>query len=167
MLAARLPSILPPLTPEEMLEVSMVHSLAGELMGGMLCIDRPFRSPHHSASMAALVGGGTRPKPGEASLAHLGVLLLDELPEYQPNVPRRARQPLETGEIIVARANHRILYPARIQLIAAMNPCKCGGGPGMTCRPRRTLCRRVSVARLRTHDGPRRPAYRSAGRYRR
>ena len=134
MLAARLPSILPPLTPEEMLEVSMVHSLAGELMGGKLCIDRPFRAPHHSASMAALVGGGSRPKPGEASLAHLGVLFLDELPEYQPNVLDALRQPLETGEIIVARANHRILYPARIQLIAAMNPCKCGGGPGMTCR---------------------------------
>lgn len=134
MLAARLPSILPPLTPEEMLEVSMVHSLAGELMGGKLCLDRPFRSPHHSASMAALVGGGTRPKPGEASLAHLGVLFLDELPEYQPNVLDALRQPLETGEIIVARANHRILYPARIQLVAAMNPCKCGGGPGMTCR---------------------------------
>lgn len=134
MLAARLPSILPPLTPEEMLEVSMVHSLAGELMGGKLCLDRPFRSPHHSASMAALVGGGTRPKPGEASLAHLGVLFLDELPEYQPNVLDALRQPLETGEIIVARANHRILYPARIQLIAAMNPCKCGGGPGMSCR---------------------------------
>jgi magnesium chelatase family protein len=129
-----LPSILPPLTPEEMLEVSMVHSLAGELMGGKLCIDRPFRAPHHSASMAALVGGGSRPKPGEASLAHLGVLFLDELPEYQPNVLDALRQPLETGEIIVARANHRILYPARIQLIAAMNPCKCGGGPGMTCR---------------------------------
>ncbi len=134
MLAARLPSILPPLTPEEMLEVSMVHSLAGELMGGKLCLDRPFRAPHHSASMAALVGGGTRPKPGEASLAHLGVLFLDELPEYQPNVLDALRQPLETGEIIVARANHRILYPARIQLIAAMNPCKCGGGPGMSCR---------------------------------
>ena len=84
MLAARLPSILPPLTPEEMLEVSMVHSLAGELMGGKLCLDRPFRSPHHSASMAALVGGGTRPKPGEASLAHLGVLFLDELPNISP-----------------------------------------------------------------------------------
>jgi magnesium chelatase family protein len=117
-----------------MLEVSMVHSLAGELMGGKLCIDRPFRAPHHSASMAALVGGGSRPKPGEASLAHLGVLFLDELPEYQPNVLDALREPLETGEIIVARANHRILYPARIQLIAAMNPCKCGGGPGMTCR---------------------------------
>jgi magnesium chelatase family protein len=135
MLAARLPSILPPLSPEEMLEVSMVHSLAGALMGGKLCVNRPFRQPHHSASMPALVGGGTRPKPGEASLAHLGVLFLDELPEFQPNVLDALRQPLETGEIIVARANHRIQYPARLQLIAAMNPCKCGGGtPGHSCR---------------------------------
>jgi magnesium chelatase family protein len=135
MLAARLPSILPPLNPEEMLEVSMVHSLAGELMGGKLCTERPFRSPHHSASMPALVGGGSRPKPGEVSLAHLGVLFLDELPEFHPNVLDALRQPLETGEVIVARANHRIQYPARIQLVSAMNPCKCGGGnPGESCR---------------------------------
>lgn len=135
MLAARLASILPPLSPEEMLEVSMVHSLAGELMGGKICSERPFRSPHHSASMPALVGGGSRPKPGEVSLAHLGVLFLDELPEFQPNVLDALRQPLETGEVIVARANHRIQYPARIQLIAAMNPCKCGGGgPGISCK---------------------------------
>jgi magnesium chelatase family protein len=135
MLASRLPSILPPLAPEEILEVSMVHSLAGELMGGKLTVERPFRSPHHSASMAALVGGGSRPKPGEASLAHLGVLFLDELPEFQPNVLDALRQPLETGEMIVARANHRIAYPSRIQLVAAMNPCKCGGsGPGISCR---------------------------------
>jgi magnesium chelatase family protein len=135
MLAARLPSILPPLSAEEMLEVSMVHSLAGELMGGKLATARPFRAPHHSASMAALVGGGTRPKPGEASLAHLGVLFLDELPEFQPGVLDALRQPLETGEVIVARANHRIAYPARVQLIAAMNPCRCGGGsPGQSCK---------------------------------
>jgi magnesium chelatase family protein len=135
MLAARLPSILPPLLPEEMLEVSMVHSLAGELMGGKLATERPFRAPHHSASMAALVGGGTRPRPGEVSLAHLGVLFLDELPEFQPGVLDALRQPLETGETIIARANHRIQYPSRIQLVAAMNPCKCGGGsPGMTCK---------------------------------
>jgi len=135
MLAARLPSILPPLTPEEMLEVSMVHSLAGELMGGKLCTQRPFRGPHHSASMASLVGGGSRPKPGEASLAHLGVLFLDELPEFQPGVLDALRQPLETGEIVIARANHRIAYPARMQLIAAMNPCRCGGGsPGSACK---------------------------------
>jgi magnesium chelatase family protein len=135
MLAARLPSILPPLSAEEMLEVSMVHSLAGELMGGKLATARPFRAPHHSASMAALVGGGTRPKPGEASLAHLGVLFLDELPEFQPGVLDALRQPLETGEVIVARANHRIAYPARVQLIGAMNPCRCGGGaPGQSCK---------------------------------
>ncbi|HRK19565.1 MAG TPA: YifB family Mg chelatase-like AAA ATPase [Hyphomicrobiaceae bacterium] len=135
MLAQRLPTILPPLVPEEMLEVSMVHSLAGELMGGKLRTERPFRAPHHSASMAALVGGGTRPRPGEVSLAHLGVLFLDELPEFQPNVLDALRQPLEAGETIIARANHRIAYPSRIQLIAAMNPCKCGGGgPGTSCR---------------------------------
>jgi magnesium chelatase family protein len=117
-----------------MLEVSMVHSLAGELMGGKLCTKRPFRSPHHSASMAALVGGGTRPRPGEASLAHLGVLFLDELPEFQPAVLDALRQPLESGELIIARANHRIAYPSRFQLLAAMNPCRCGGGPGQACR---------------------------------
>jgi magnesium chelatase family protein len=135
MLASRLPSILPPLQPEEILEVSMVHSLAGELMGGKLTVERPFRAPHHSASMASLVGGGSRPRPGEVSLAHHGVLFLDELPEFQPNVLDALRQPLEAGETVIARANHRISYPSRIQLIAAMNPCKCGGGnPGEPCR---------------------------------
>lgn len=135
MLAARLPSILPPLTSEEMLEVSMVHSLAGELMGGKLAIERPFRAPHHSASMAALVGGGSRPRPGEVSLAHLGVLFLDELPEFTPQVIDSLRQPLETGETVIARANHRIAYPSRIQLVAAMNPCRCGGGrTGEACK---------------------------------
>ena len=130
MLAARLPSILPPLEPQEMLEVSMVMSLAGELAGGRIASNRPFRAPHHSASMAALVGGGSRPRPGEVSLAHLGVLFLDELPEFQPNVLDALRQPLETGETVIARANHRIAYPSRFQLVAAMNPCKCGGGLG-------------------------------------
>ena len=135
MLASRLPSILPALTPEEMLEVSMVHSLAGALGGGKLATARPFRAPHHSASMAALVGGGSRPQPGEVSLAHLGVLFLDELPEFLPNVLDALRQPLETGEVVIARANHRITFPSRIQLVAAMNPCKCGGsGPGMACK---------------------------------
>ena len=148
MLAARLPSILPPLSPEEMLEVSMVHSLAGELMGGKLCVDRPFRSPHHSASMPSLVGGGTRPKPGEASLAHLGVLFLDELPEFQANALDALRQPLETGEIIIARANHRIMYPARIQLVAAMNPCKCGGGSAGTSCKRGPRCATDYQARI-------------------
>lgn len=135
MLAARLPSILPPLNAEEMLQVSMVHSLAGELMGGQLAAERPFRAPHHSASMPSLVGGGSRPRPGEVSMAHLGVLFLDELPEFQPNVLDALRQPLESAEVTIARANHRITYPARIQLVAAMNPCKCGGAsPGQACR---------------------------------
>ena len=135
MLASRLPSILPPLLPEEILEVSMVHSLAGELVGGRLTVERPFRAPHHSASMTSLVGGGSRPRPGEVSLAHHGVLFLDELPEFQPNVLDALRQPLEAGETVIARANHRISYPSRIQLIAAMNPCKCGqSAPGATCR---------------------------------
>jgi magnesium chelatase family protein len=135
MLARRLPSILPPLTAEELLEVSMVHSMAGALSGGQSGRARPFRSPHHSASMAALVGGGTKPKPGEAALAHLGVLFLDELPEFSPQALDALRQPLESGETIIARANHRILYPSRIQLVAAMNPCRCGRAnePGFAC----------------------------------
>lgn len=122
MLARRLPSILPPLTAHELLEVSMVHSMAGALSNGQVGRARPFRAPHHSASMAALVGGGTKPKPGEAALAHLGVLFLDELPEFSPQVLDALRQPLEAGETVIARANHRIVYPSRIQLIAAMNP---------------------------------------------
>ncbi|MFV0296347.1 MAG: YifB family Mg chelatase-like AAA ATPase [Hyphomicrobiaceae bacterium] len=135
MLAQRLSTILPELEPAEMLEVSMIKSLAGELADGRLVRQRPFRAPHHSASMAALVGGGTRPRPGEVSLAHHGVLFLDELPEFHPNVLDALRQPLEAAEVVIARANHRIAYPARFQLIAAMNPCKCGGSsPGATCR---------------------------------
>ena len=126
MLAQRLPSILPPLTPRELLEVSMIHSVAGALAGGALTDRRPFRSPHHSASMPALVGGGVHAKPGEISLAHNGVLFLDELPEFQPQVLDSLRQPIETGEVAIARANHRVVYPARFQLIAAMNPCRCG-----------------------------------------
>src|SRR4029453_8562640 len=135
MLAQRLPGLLPPLEPQEMLEISMIQSLAGEICNGVLNRQRPFRAPHHSASMAALVGGGARPRPGEVALAHLGVLFLDELPEFNPQVLDALRQPLETGETVIARANHRIQYPSRIQLVAAMNPCKCGGGgPGVTCR---------------------------------
>lgn len=132
MLAARLPSILPPLTPQEALEVSMVHSIAGELEGGKLLRQRPYRDPHHSASQAALVGGGHRAKPGEISLAHGGVLFLDELPEFQRAAIEALRQPMETGRAVVARANHHVTYPARFQLIAAMNPCRCGqlDGPG-------------------------------------
>ncbi|MEJ6784109.1 YifB family Mg chelatase-like AAA ATPase [Aminobacter sp. Piv2-1] len=135
MLAARLPSILPPLSPRELLEVSMIASVAGELAEGRLTDRRPFRAPHHSASMAAMVGGGLRARPGEVSLAHHGVLFLDELPEFSPQVLDSLRQPLETGECMIARVNHRVTYPARIQLVAAMNPCRCGmaGEPGYRC----------------------------------
>jgi magnesium chelatase family protein len=135
MLAARLAAILPPLSPVELLEVSMIHSIAGQLSGGRLSDRRPFRTPHHSATMAALVGGGARARPGEASLAHHGVLFLDELPEFSPQALDALRQPLETGECIIARANHRVSYPAAVQLVAAMNPCRCGmaGEPGRTC----------------------------------
>jgi magnesium chelatase family protein len=142
MLAQRLPSILPPLDPRELLDVSMIASIAGELAGGALSDRRPFRAPHHSASMAALVGGGLRVRPGEASMAHNGVLFLDELPEFAPAVLDSLRQPLESGETVIARANTRVTFPARFQLIAAMNPCKCGlaGTPGHTCK-RGDACR--------------------------
>jgi magnesium chelatase family protein len=136
MLAQRLPSILPPMDAREMLDISMIASLGGELKDGQLTRRRPFRSPHHSASMPALVGGGLRAKPGEMALAHHGVLFLDELPEFQPRVLEALRQPMESGETNVARANYHVTYPARFQLITAMNPCKCGlaGEPGHTCR---------------------------------
>ncbi len=135
MLAQRLPSILPPLSPKELLEVSMIASIAGELGGGKLTDRRPFRAPHHSASMAAMVGGGLRVRPGEVSLAHHGVLFLDEFPEFTPQVLDSLRQPIEAGECMIARANSRVTYPARIQLVAAMNPCRCGmaGEPGYRC----------------------------------
>src|SRR5579872_1544024 len=136
MLAARLPSILPPLGPAELLEVSMVASVAGAIEGGALTNRRPFRAPHHSATMAAMVGGGLRVKPGEISLAHNGVLFLDEFPEFAPQALDSLRQPLETGEVAIARANHRVTYPARFMLVAAMNPCRCGRAdePGYTFR---------------------------------
>ncbi len=128
MLAQRLPGILPPLTAAELLETSMVHSVAGLIAKGALTRARPFRSPHHSASMAALTGGGLKVKPGEVSLAHNGVLFLDELPEFSAQALDSLRQPLETAEVIVARANAHVRYPARVQLVAAMNPCRCGYG---------------------------------------
>ena len=136
MLAQRLASILPPLDPREILDISMIQSIAGELAGGGLSDRRPFRAPHHSASMAALVGGGLRVRPGEVSLAHNGVLFLDELPEFAPSVLDSLRQPLEAGETVIARANARVSYRSRFQLIAAMNPCKCGyaGTPGHVCK---------------------------------
>jgi magnesium chelatase family protein len=127
--------LLPRLDATELLEVSMVQSVAGLLERGRLSRTRPFRAPHHSASMAAMVGSGARVRPGEASLAHHGVLFLDELPEFHPQVLDSLRQPLETGEIAIARANARITFPARFQLIAAMNPCRCGwaGENGEAC----------------------------------
>src|SRR5690242_4965353 len=136
MLAARLSSILPPLAPAELLEVSMIASVAGEIEGGALTNRRPFRAPHHSASMPALVGGGLRARPGEISLAHNGVLFLDEFPEFTAQALDSLRQPLETGEVAIARANHRFTYPARFMLVAAMNPCRCGRAsePGFACR---------------------------------
>ena len=135
LMASCLPGILPPLDPAEALEVSMVQSVAGTLANGRLTRTRPFRSPHHSASMAALTGGGLKVKPGEVSLAHLGVLFLDELPEFGRAVLDSLRQPLETGNVTVARANAHVTFPARVQLIAAMNPCRCGhlGDPGLAC----------------------------------
>ena len=126
MLAARLPGLLPDLLPAEALEVSMIHSVAGLLDGGRLLRRPPFREPHHSASQAALVGGGARARPGEVSLAHRGVLFLDELPEFPRAVLEVLRQPLESGRTTVARAAAHVTYPARFQLIAAMNPCRCG-----------------------------------------
>ena len=141
MMAARLPGILPPLTPEELLQTSMIHSVAGLIARGQLTRARPFRSPHHSASMAALTGGGLKAKPGEVSLAHNGVLFLDELPEFGTQALDSLRQPLETGEVVVARANAHIRYPARFQLVAAMNPCRCGhGGPGRGACGRAPRC---------------------------
>src|SRR3989441_946438 len=146
MLAARLPTILPPLTPAELLEVSMVASVAGEIQGGALTNRRPFRSPHHSASMPALVGGGLRARPGEISLAHHGVLFLDELPEFERGVLEALREPLETGVVAVSRAAVHTQYPAAFQLIAAMNPCPCGrlGDPSGGCR-----CTPAEVQRYR------------------
>ncbi|MBO6865574.1 MAG: YifB family Mg chelatase-like AAA ATPase [Thalassococcus sp.] len=126
MLAARLPGILPPLSPVEALETSMIHSLAGLLDDGGISRTRPFREPHHTASMAAIVGGGRNAKPGEISLAHNGVLFLDEFPEFSRTVLETLRQPIETGEVMVARANAHVRYPCRFMLMAAANPCKCG-----------------------------------------
>jgi magnesium chelatase family protein len=126
MLAARLSGILPSLSPAEALEVTMIHSLAGQLNEGKLIRSRPYRDPHHSASMPALVGGGLKARPGEISLAHNGVLFLDELPEFQRVTLEALRQPLESGKTVVSRANAHVTYPSRFQLVAAMNPCRCG-----------------------------------------
>jgi magnesium chelatase family protein len=135
MLAARLPGILPQLSAQEALETSMIHSLAGLLSEGGISRSRPFREPHHTASMAAIVGGGKGAKPGEISLAHNGVLFMDEFPEFPRTVLETLRQPIETGEIMVARANAHVRYPCRFLLVAAANPCKCGymSDPARAC----------------------------------
>lgn len=149
MLASRLPGLLPPLSAAELLETSMVHSVAGLIAKGTLTRARPFRSPHHSASMAALTGGGVRAKPGEVSLAHNGVLFLDELPEFSPQALDSLRAPLETGEVFVARANAHVRYPARVQLVAAMNPCRCGvGGVGRGACGRAPRCQQQYQGRV-------------------
>jgi len=141
MMAARLPSILPPLTPQEALETSMIHSICGLIEAGGVSRARPYRAPHHTASMAAIVGGGRRAQPGEISLAHNGVLFLDELPEFARAVLETLRQPLETGDVMVARANAHVRYPSRFMLVAAANPCRCGymTDPSRAC-PRAPSC---------------------------
>ncbi|MBT2129703.1 YifB family Mg chelatase-like AAA ATPase [Aliiroseovarius lamellibrachiae] len=149
MLAARLPSILPPLSPTEALETSMVQSLAGVLQEGGISRTRPFREPHHTASMAAIVGGGRNARPGEVSLAHNGVLFMDELPEFNRQTLETLRQPIETGEVMVARANAHVSYPCKFLLIAAANPCKCGhlGDANLAC-PRAPGCGDSYLGRL-------------------
>tara|TARA_B100001750_G_scaffold210723_2_gene191504 strand:- start:1070 stop:2419 length:1350 start_codon:yes stop_codon:yes gene_type:complete len=143
MLAERLPTILPDLTAREALDVSVIHSIAGTLPEGGLVRHRPFRNPHHSASLPALVGGGTKAKPGEISLAHQGVLFLDELPEFNRSTLESLRQPMETRQAVIARVQSRAVYPADFQLVAAMNPCRCGyyGSSQQECR-----CNPTSIA---------------------
>ena len=147
MLAARLPGILPPLEPGEALELGMIQSAGGGLRSGELTRERPFRDPHHSASLPALVGGGPRARPGEISLAHQGVLFLDELPEFNRAALEALREPLETGRVSVARAQGHVTYPARFQLIAAMNPCRCGHFAEAACG-RAPRCAEEYQARL-------------------
>ncbi|MEP1142970.1 MAG: YifB family Mg chelatase-like AAA ATPase [Henriciella sp.] len=148
MLAKRLPGLLPPLSAKELLEVSQIQSVAGLLERGQLSRSRPYRAPHHSASMAALVGGGIRARPGEISLAHHGVLFLDELPEFSAQVLDSLRQPLEDGDVTISRANRHVKYPARFQLLAAMNPCRCGGGHGDGSCRKGPRCAQQYQARL-------------------
>lgn len=141
MLAERIPSILPPLTAREALETSMIASICGELKDGKVCFDRPFRAPHHTASTPALIGGGRKATPGEISLAHNGVLFLDELPEFNRPTLEALRQPLESGIVNVSRVNAMCSYPAKFMLICAMNPCKCGhlGNHSLECK-RAPIC---------------------------
>lgn len=149
MLARRLPGILPPMTPEEMLETSMVHSLAGLLKGDGLLQRAPFCDPHHTASVPAIIGGGRAARPGQISLAHNGVLFMDELPEFPRGLLDTLRQPLETGEIVVSRANAHVRYPAKFLLIAAANPCRCGqlSDPARACT-RAPICGNDYLGRI-------------------
>jgi magnesium chelatase family protein len=149
MLAARIPGILPLLTPAEALETSMIHSLSGLLSDGGISRERPFREPHHTASMAAIVGGGRTAKPGEISLAHNGVLFMDEFPEFSRTVLETLRQPIETGQVAIARANAHVRYPCRFMLVAAANPCKCGylADPARACA-RVPLCGEDYLGRI-------------------
>lgn len=135
MLAKCMPGILPPLTPTEALETSMIHSIAGLLDAGGISMSRPFCEPHHTASMPAIVGGGKGAKPGQVSLAHNGVLFMDEFPEFPRPVLETLRQPIETGEVLIARANAHVKYPCKFMLVAAANPCKCGylSDPARAC----------------------------------
>jgi len=136
MLAHRIPSILPRLTPEEAIEVTRIYSVCGQLAPrDPLMTARPFRAPHHAVSLQALMGGGALPRPGEVSLAHLGVLFLDELPEFRRDVLEALRQPIEEGRVLVARVHGTVAFPARCMVIGAMNPCPCGyrGDPGHVC----------------------------------
>ena len=153
MLAQRLPTILPPLDFEEALDVTRVYSVAGLLRAGQgLMTRRPFRSPHHTVSEVALVGGGAWPRPGEVTLAHRGVLFLDELPEYRKSALEVLRQPLEDGRVCISRASQSVVYPADCMLVAAMNPCPCGylGDPTHTC-----TCRTEQRERYRARlSGP-------------
>ncbi len=149
MLARRLPGLMPPLGPDEALETAMIRSLAGDLAEGRLTMARPFQQPHHTASMAALTGGGRSARPGQISLAHNGVLFMDELPEFPRNVLDSLRQPLESGEITVSRANAHVTYPCRFLLAAAANPCKCGmaGDPARACS-RAPVCAEDYLGRI-------------------
>ena len=149
MLASRLPGILPPMSVEEALETSMIHSIAGELKDSKLSFERPFRDPHHNASTPALVGGGRKAQPGEISLAHNGVLFLDELPEFNKATLEALRQPLENGYVSISRVNAHTTYPAKFQLIAAMNPCRCGhlGEHALECN-RAPICAQEYLAKI-------------------
>ena len=167
MLARRLPTILPPLTPNESLETTRIYSAIGRLPPGEpLLTTRPFRSPHHTISDAGMVGGGTMPGPGEISLAHHGVLFLDELPEFNRRSLEVLRQPLEEGRVTISRALHSTTFPASFILVASMNPCPCGymGDPKHACKCIADADRKVHGPSQRPAARPHRPSHRSAGR---